>query len=196
MSTLGSRRSSRIRRNASWTATRYSHQKPSTPRRMSARRTRWHHAIEHASSMTARRAVTWRATVRSSRAALSAKNTASCSSRLRIAPAPARAALGEVVAQAHDRRGLVALDALIDVVGDQRVQLARAAHAALDHERATRLVGRPVADDDHAGDAHGVDHALAVAGQVAGQLAARAGAGLDGAHRASSSLPVQRALDP
>src|SRR3954462_10885164 len=110
-----------------------------------------------------------------------------------MTPAPA---LRQVVADAHNRGGLVALDALTDVVGDQRVQLALAAHAALDDERTARPLRRPVADDDHPADAHGVDHALAVAGQVAGQLAARAGAGLDGAHRASSSLPVQRALDP
>src|SRR3954470_5821068 len=97
--------------------------------------------------------------------------------RLHMTTAPA---LGEVVADAHDRGGLVALDALIDVVGDQRVQLALAGHAALDDERAPGPVGRPVADDDHAADLDGVDHALAVAGQVAGQLDPRPGEGVDG----------------
>src|SRR3954454_8871544 len=100
-----------------------------------------------------------------------------------MTPAPA---LGEVVADADDRGGLVALDALIDIVSDQRVQLALAAHATLDDERASGAVGGPVADDDHPADAHGVDHALAVAGQIAGQLDARPGEGVERAHRASS----------
>src|SRR3954469_23554806 len=102
--------------------------------------------------------------------------------RLDTATAPA---LCEVVADAHDGGGLVALDALVDVVGDQRVQLALAAHASLDDERASRAVGRPVADDDHAADAHGVDDALAGAGQVARQLHARPREGVDGGHDAS-----------
>src|SRR3954452_17467486 len=113
--------------------------------------------------------------------------------RLDTATAPT---LCEGVADAHDRGGLVALDALIDVVGDQRVQLALAGHAALDDERAAGAVGGPVADDDQAADADGVDHALAVAGQVAGQLDARPGEGVDRAHRSASSLLAQRALEP
>src|SRR3954454_9324051 len=109
--------------------------------------------------------------------ALAAKKAAMSSCRLGMTTAPA---LGEVVADAHDGGRLVALDALPDVVGDERVQLALAGHAALDDERASRAVGRPVADDDHAADADGVDHALAVAGQVARQLHARPGERLDG----------------
>src|SRR5207248_2737438 len=123
---------------------------------------------------------------------VAAKNAAISSWRLAMTTAPA---LRQVVADTHDRSGLVARDALIDVVGDQRVQLALAGHAALDDERATGPVGGPVADDDHPADAHGVDHALAVARQVAGQLHARPGEGVDGAHRASS-VPAQRAPDP
>src|SRR3954471_15796256 len=113
--------------------------------------------------------------------------------RLRMTTAPA---LREGVADAHDARRLVALDALIDVVVDQRVELALAGHAALDDERAPGAVGGPVADDDHSADAPGVDHALPGAGQVAGQLDTRPGEGVDRAHRACSSPPAQRALDP
>src|SRR3954451_12735760 len=112
--------------------------------------------------------------------------------RLAMTSAPA---LREVVADAHDRGGLVALDALVDVVGDQRVELALAGCAALDDERLARAFGGPVADDDHPADADGVDHALAVAGQVTGQLDARPGERVDGGHDASSS-PAQRAPEP
>src|SRR4051794_28936035 len=144
-SKLRSRRASVVRRQTSRRATRYSHQKPSLPRRMSGRRSSLVHAMEHASSITAAPATTWRATVRSSAMALAAKKAAMSSCRLGMATAPA---LGEVVADAHDRGGLVAQDALIDIVGDQRVQLALARHAALDDERAAGPVGGPVAGDD------------------------------------------------
>src|SRR5205823_1563987 len=105
--------------------------------RMSGRRSSLDHAIEHASSMTAVLATTWRATVRSSAVAFAAKYAAMSSWRLRMTTAPA---LRQVVADAHDRGGLVAFDALIDVVGDQRVQLALAGHAALDDKRAARAL--------------------------------------------------------
>src|SRR4051812_38755765 len=130
---------------------------------MSGRRSSLDHALEHASSITAAPATTWRATARSSAMALAAKNAAMSSCRLGMATAPA---LGEVVADAHDRGGLVAFDALVDVVGDQRVELALAGHAALNDEGAAGTIGGPVADDDHAADTDGVDDALAVAGQV------------------------------
>src|SRR2546430_686829 len=129
---------------------------------MSGRRSSLDQAIEQASSTTALLATTWRATVRSSAMAFAAKNAAMSSWRLAMTTAPA---LRQVVADAHDRGRLVALDALVDVVGDQRVELALAGHAALDDERATGPFGGPVADDDHPSDAHGVDHALAGAGQ-------------------------------
>src|SRR3954452_21689958 len=99
---------------------------------MSGRRRSLDQAIEHASSTTASLATTWRATVRSSAVAFAAKYAAISSLRLETATAPA---LREVVADADDRGGLVARDALIDVVGDQRVELALAAHAALDDPR-------------------------------------------------------------
>src|SRR4051794_33586401 len=158
-SKLRSRRASVVRRQTSRTATRYSHQKPSLPRRMSGRRSSLDHAIEQASSTAAVLATTWRATVRCSAVALAAKNAAMSSWRLDTATAPAT---DEVIADTHDGGRLVALDGLVDVVVDQCIQLALAAHVALDDERAARCVGGPVADDDHAADAHRVDHALAV----------------------------------
>src|SRR5256885_15230680 len=123
---LRSRRASLVSRHTSRTATRYSHQKPSPPRWMSGRRSSLDHAIEHASSTTAALATTWRATVRSRAVALAAKKAAMSSCRLGMTTVPA---LGEVVADTDDGGRLVALAALIDVVGDPPVELAPAGHA-------------------------------------------------------------------
>jgi hypothetical protein len=82
---------------------------------MSGRRSSLAQAIEHASSITTAPATTWWETVRSSAAALAAKYAAISSWRLHMTTAPA---LRQVVADAHDRGGLVALDALVDVIGD------------------------------------------------------------------------------
>src|SRR5439155_23826227 len=105
---------------------------------------------------------------------------------------------GELVADADQRGGLVAQDALAGVVGDERLEFGLRGQLALDEEAARAGLRGRVGDADDAVDALAVDDALAGANDVARQLDADADGGLrGGAHRpASSSSPAQWALAP